>query len=285
LSGNYTIEKIEEVLDDVCHIIPESFENFCINLVDKYTPIIINGLINKEDPATVCMQTKLCAQSIYVLPTSFDWRRQNPGCMHPVRDQMKCGSCWAFSASEVLSDLFCISTQGKTNVILSPQTLVSCDNQNMGCEGGYLDKAWLFIQQNGITTDSCMPYTSGNGVTGTCPTKCADGTTLRYYKASSYKHVVGLSNIQRELMNGPLQVAFSVYQDFMSYKGGIYHHISGSLLGGHAVELIGWGTDNDVDYWILKNSWSSTWGEQGYFRILRGNDECGIESNVYSGLI
>jgi cathepsin B len=284
LSGNYSVAKIEEVLEDVCQIVPSYLEQFCEQLVEKYTPLIINSLINRETPQVICSQVGLCTSDLISLPVSFDWRQQNPGCMHPVRDQMRCGSCWAFSASEVLSDRFCLATKGKTNVVLSPQTLVSCDKQNMGCQGGYLDKAWQFIQQNGITTDSCMPYTSGSGVSGTCPTKCADGNPLVYYKVSSYKQVIGVSNIQNELMNGPLQVAFSVYQDFMSYKSGIYHHVSGSLLGGHAVELIGWGTENGVDYWTLKNSWANTWGEQGFFRIIRGKDECGIESNVYTGV-
>jgi cathepsin B len=285
LAGNYTVEKIEEVLEDICHVIPSYLENYCDNFVEKYTPLIINALINRETPQVVCSQIGLCTNELILsLPDNFDWRKQNPGCMHPVRDQMKCGSCWAFSASEVLSDRFCLASQGKINVILSPQTLVSCDKQNMGCNGGYLNKAWQFIQQNGITSDSCMPYTSGSGDSGSCPTQCADGTTIKYYKASSYKQVIGVTNIQNELLNGPLQVAFSVYQDFMSYKSGIYHHVSGSLLGGHAVELIGWGTENGVDYWTIKNSWANTWGEQGFFRIVRGKDECGIESNVYTGV-
>jgi cathepsin B len=183
-----------------------------------------------------------------------------------------------------LSDRFCIATHGKIDVVMSPQTLVSCDSSNMGCDGGYLDAAWEFIQSNGIASDVCEPYTSGNGVTGTCPKTCADGSAVKYFKASGYKHITGVSQIQTEIMtNGPVQVAFQVYQDFMSYSSGVYHHVSGGLLGGHAVETVGWGVENNTPYWLVKNSWSDSWGLQGYFKILRGSDECGIESSVYAG--
>lgn len=75
-------------------------------------------------------------------PASFDSRTQWPGCVHAIRDQAQCGSCWAFAASEALSDRFCIASGGKTNVVLSPQDMVSCDKSNYACNGGYLNLAW-----------------------------------------------------------------------------------------------------------------------------------------------
>jgi cathepsin B len=85
--------------------------------------------------------------------------------------------------------------------------------------------------------------------------------------------------------NGPVEVAFEVYEDFAHYKTGIYKHLFGGFMGGHAVKLIGWGTTDDgVDYWTIVNSWNTNWGEDGLFRIVRGNDECGIESNAVAGL-
>lgn len=79
------------------------------------------------------------------------------------RNQEQCGSCWAFSASEVLSDRLCIATDGKTDLVLSPQYMVSCDTRNYGCDGGYLNLAWNFLVTTGIPSDACVPYTSGDG--------------------------------------------------------------------------------------------------------------------------
>ncbi len=77
--------------------------------------------------------------------------------------------------------------------------------------------------------------------------------------------------------------AFSVYEDFLSYKSGVYKHVTGSMLGGHAISIIGWGTESGTDYWLVRNSWNTDWGANGYFKIARGVDECGIEDEVVAG--
>jgi len=82
------------------------------------------------------------------------------------------------------------------------------------------------------------------------------------------------------MTNGPLAVAFTVYADFPTYTSGVYTHTEGSALGGHAVAMLGWGTENGKDYWLIKNSWSAKWGDAGFFKIKRGVDECGIEDDV-----
>ena len=79
------------------------------------------------------------------------------------------------------------------------------------------------------------------------------------------------------------QAAFTVYEDFLTYKSGIYKHVSGSKTGGHAIKIIGWGEENGVKYWLCANSWNSGWGENGYFRFLRGENHLGIEASVYGG--
>jgi len=89
-------------------------------------------------------------------------------------------------------------------------------------------------------------------------------------KLLSTKAYRGVSAIQGAIYsNGPIETGFTVYEDFMTYKSGIYHHITGSMLGGHAVKIVGWGTENDTPYWIIQNSWGTSWGEKGYFRMLR----------------
>jgi len=106
------------------------------------------------------------------LPAEFDSRKQWPNCIHEIRDQAQCGSCWAFAASEVLSDRFCIATQGKTDIILSPQDLVSCDKSDYGCQGGYLDHSWQYLVSTGIVSEECFPYTSQKGSVEKCINKC-----------------------------------------------------------------------------------------------------------------
>jgi len=213
-------------------------------------------------------------------PTSFDARVQWPNCVNYIRDQQQCGSCWAFGASEALSDRFCIKGQ---KVLLSPQYLVSCDNGNYGCQGGYLDEAWRFMQYYGIPSDSCVSYRSGDGRETTCPATCDNGAPLDLHRTSSIHSFSDVASIQLELMaNGPIEVAFTVYEDFMSYSGGVYKHTYGSNVGGHAVKLVGWGQENGVNYWICANSWNYGWGENGYFRIAFG--QVGIESQGIAGV-
>lgn len=223
------------------------------------------------------------------LPSSFDARNEWPTCIHPVRDQQQCGSCWAFSASEVLSDRFCIASQGKTNVVLSPGDLVGCDTADGGCNGGMLNTAWEYMTYSGLALDSCIPYTSGNGTTQSCPSTCVDGSPIKRYKAEGAKQISGglffwmtVPDIQKALMTGPVQAAFSVYQDFLAYKSGIYVHTSGELLGGHAIEVIGWTTDPKLGVaWLCKNSWNTSWGDAGYFLIQHA--QCGISDDVWAG--
>ena len=95
-----------------------------------------------------------------------------------------------------------------------------------------------------------------------------------------------VTDIQRELMEkGPATVAMLVYEDFELYAGGVYQHVKGLPLGGHAIKMVGWGVDEatGVPYWTCVNSWNKLWGEDGTFRILRGQNECGIEGEVVAG--
>jgi len=216
------------------------------------------------------------------IPANFDARDQWPGCIHPIRDQGHCGSCWAFAASEVLSDRFCIASDSKINLVLSPQHLVSCNNLNFGCNGGNPYFSWLFITGTGLVTDSCLPYQSYDGKSPKCKefTQCHDGQPKTFYKGKkgSTAILANAKSIQENMLKyGPVEAGFSVYEDFLQYKSGIYKHTSGSLLGGHAVKIIGWGKEESsgTNYWIVANSWNTTWGEEGFFKIAFG--QCGID--------
>jgi cathepsin B len=221
------------------------------------------------------------------LPESFDVRQQWKDCIHPIRDQQRCGSCWAFAASEVLSDRFCIATSGKSNVVLSAQDLVSCDSEDEGCNGGWVDKSWEYLRTTGIVSDECLPYSSGKGDSGTCPfeggkNKCKKGDFMKY-KVSEHGQLDTIEDAKASLVKyGPIEAAFMVYDDFISYKGGVYRRTSENLLGGHAVKILGWSKDEIGEYWIVANSWGTGWGEEGTFKI--GFGECEFESQLWAGI-
>lgn len=222
------------------------------------------------------------------VPVSYDPRTDStkPECFkgdYGVHDQAQCGSCWAFGGTEALSDRFCLAGCGKGQ--LSEQDLVSCDYMDDGCDGGNLDSEWSWMKSKGVTTAACIPYTSGGGIVEACPKKCKNGDTIVRYKATSYTHIAAtVAAIQNEIYShGPVEVAFDVYEDFQVYRSGVYQHSPSSPYeGGHAVLMIGWGSVSGKDYWIVQNSWNTDWGMSGYFWILRGKNECNIESNAYA---
>eukprot|EP00405_Crypthecodinium_cohnii_P005111 CAMPEP_0194751994 /NCGR_PEP_ID=MMETSP0323_2-20130528/5868_1 /TAXON_ID=2866 ORGANISM="Crypthecodinium cohnii, Strain Seligo" /NCGR_SAMPLE_ID=MMETSP0323_2 /ASSEMBLY_ACC=CAM_ASM_000346 /LENGTH=366 /DNA_ID=CAMNT_0039668695 /DNA_START=59 /DNA_END=1159 /DNA_ORIENTATION=+ len=122
-----------------------------------------------------------------------------------------------------------------------------------------------------------------------CPSTCDSDATAPHNSFASDKYsfqgevqtASGEAEIQKMIMTGgPVETAFTVYSDFENYAGGIYHHVSGEMAGGHAVKFVGWGVENGVKYWKVANSWNPYWGEGGYFRIKRGNNEGGIEDQV-----
>ena len=153
-----------------------------------------------------------------------------------------------------------------------------------------MSNAWGYLERSGVPSESCYPYTSGiSGNSGLCTAgTCADGSTWRVYTAvrSSTKKFSGITAIQTEIMtNGPVSAVMQVYQDFQQhYQSGVYTRQYGAFVGGHAVKIIGWGTDPQAGgYWICANSWGTNWGSLGgYFWIKYG--QCGIESDVYAGL-
>merc|ERR1712166_933386 len=152
--------------------------------------------------------------SVAAVPTEFDSRTKWPGLVHPIRDQQHCGSCWAFSASEVLSDRVAIAT-GKASPVLSAEDMVSCDKKDAGCQGGSLPNAWSYLTNTGIVTDTCMPYSAGGGTVPSCPAKCADSESFTRQKATGGYAINGVPNMQKEIMtHGPIQVAFQGVQEF-----------------------------------------------------------------------
>lgn len=248
------------------------------------------------------------------IPDNFDSRTAWPYCdsVKMVRDQGSCGSCWAFGAVEAMSDRICIASKGQLQTLISAEDLVSCcDSCGDGCNGGFPEAAWDYFVHDGLVTGGlyngtgCQPYSippcnhhdqgryqpCGDIVpTPQCVHKCGANynqtfTQDRHFGKNAYSISSNVAKIQTEIMtNGPVEAAFTVYSDFPTYKSGVYHHTSGSELGGHAVKILGWGVQNNTPYWLVANSWNEDWGMGGFFMIKRGNDECGIESSIVAGM-
>lgn len=204
------------------------------------------------------------------VPSSFDGRVTFQSCERAIRNQEQCGSCWAFAAAETLTTNLCVMEPGQTVPVLSPQDLVSCDTSNYGCQGGNLNLVWQYIAHKGIRSDACVPYTSGGGNDGVCHATCSGSGSDTHYSCpvapSAFRNNAAIK--AGVVSGGAVEVAFSVYQDFMNYKSGIYKHSEGSYLGGHAVKVVGYGTASSTFYWIVQNSWGASWGENGFFRIV-----------------
>jgi len=248
------------------------------------------------------------------LPANFDARVQWPNCptIKEVRDQGSCGSCWAFGAVEAMSDRICIASKGAQNFHISAEDLVSCcDACGFGCDGGFPQAAWAYYKSTGLVTggnyntkQGCEPYSipacehhttgslppcQGEQPTPTCTKKCIDGYSVpfpkdKHYGQSVYSVRSDQTQIETEIFNnGPVEAAFTVYADFLTYKSGVYKHTTGSVLGGHAVKILGWGVEDSTPYWLVANSWNEDWGDKGFFKILRGKNECGIEDGIVAG--
>ncbi|KAK7071918.1 hypothetical protein SK128_018896 [Halocaridina rubra] len=242
----------------------------------------------------------------FEIPFSFDAREQWPDCpsIFEIRDQGNCGSCWAVAAVSVMSDRACIHSQGQENFRYSDENLLACCNTcGLGCNGGLLSPAFNYWVNHGIVSggtygsnEGCQSYSippSGYykyTPTPDCQLQCHPDHGVNYeddlrFGLTAYRLYPNVTEIQYEVMiNGPVEVSFHVFEDFYSYTSGVYQHVEGSFTGEHAVRLIGWGEEAGTPYWLIANSWNATWGDNGYFKILRGVNECLIEINPHGGI-
>jgi C1A family cysteine protease len=197
-----------------------------------------------------------------------DWRKYLPA----VKDQGQCGSCWAFSTVASLEAHHALK---KGSILsLSEQQLVDCSTSygNQGCNGGMYEAAFQYVRDNGITTEGEYPYV---GYDQSCSYQ-KDGKV----KVNSYAEVSADANqMKAALMKGPVSVAVEAdTQVFQSYSGGILDDSSCGTNLDHAITAVGWGSTGGKDYWLVRNSWGSWWGESGYIRIAANpsSGDCGI---------
>jgi len=198
---------------------------------------------------------------ISTLPNDVDWRTK--GAVQKVKDQGQCGSCWAFSATAATESITFIKSS--TLPDLSEQQLVDCCHAggSQGCSGGMETDALLWIAQHGQCSEAAYPYRARDGQCKTCTTVA---------KLTGAKRFSGEPALASNLVNQPCTVAVDAASpDWQSYSGGIYNGRCGKNLD-HAILAVGY-TDQ---YWIVKNSWSTKWGAQGYIYLARGKNICGV---------
>ncbi|KAF3337239.1 KDEL-tailed cysteine endopeptidase CEP1 [Carex littledalei] len=204
--------------------------------------------------------------SVHDLPMSVDWRSK--GAVTGVKDQGKCGSCWAFSTVVSVEGINQIKTGNL--ISLSEQELVDCDtSDNSGCNGGLMENAFEFIKKSGgITTETDYPYKAANG---TCN---AEKLNLPVVVIDGHENVPVKSEVDlmKAAANQPVSVAMDASsQAFQFYSEGVFTGDCKTELN-HGVAVVGYGVDEDesgTKYWIVKNSWGADWGEQGYIRMQR----------------
>ena len=220
-------------------------------------------------------------------PAAYDWR--DHGRVSPVKDQGSCGSCWAFSTVANLEGLY-YATKGVMKTF-SEQMLVDCDTSDSGCNGGLMQYAFTWLKKNGIMLDSDYPYTGTKGTCKSDKTKYVDMSVTGYKKlGSSWStwSAVDEDEVKEFLYEtGPLAIALNA-DPLQTYSSGILDLTSTKCPTSginHAVTLVGYGTENNVAYWIVKNSWGTSWGEKGYFRIRRGNGTCGINCYITTATV
>jgi C1A family cysteine protease len=238
---------------------------------DKTNPMR-SGLLKDEDkksyPGHGLKEMKLT--SVSSIPSHFDWRNVGgKNYVTPVRDQGACGSCWAFSVVGAMESLALITLEiPGTDLDLSEQTLVSCSILG-SCGGGEFNTAAEHLRKSGVPKEACYTYRAYNTE---CGLICND--SLGLYSSYNIQNWVNIRagsapdiNVLKSMLVtlGPLSVSYVVYDDFYSYSSGIYSHVSGKYSADHGVLLVGY--DDREEYFIVKNSWGLTWGEEGYFRI------------------
>jgi len=223
-------------------------------------------------------------------PSSFDWRDARPNVVTAVKNQGSCGSCWAFASSAVMESVIAIDTGVLFD--LSPQQITSCTPNpdecggSGGCTGATAQLAFNYTIQSGITSQWTYPYTSGsNGDSGSC--NPLQGTKTPVAGITSYVQLP--QNDAAALLSAVLvsPVAVSVAaSDWGLYSSGIFDmcDLEHPIIN-HAVVLMGYGIENGHEYWLIRNSWSPTWGENGYIRLARYPEEepCGVDNKPLDG--
>lgn len=235
------------------------------------------SLAEREAASTARLSAALAEAVGY--PAAYDLRNVGgKNFITTVKDQGGCGSCVAFGTAATVEGMYRVQINDPNAVIdLSEAQLFYCiaKSQGRNCGNGWwVDPALDGCKNTGVVDEDCFKYTAGDQ---NC-NQCSDWQN-RARKITGWHKITSAADMKTWLSTkGPLATCFSVYNDFFSYKSGVYKHVTGGLAGGHCVCCVGY--DDTQGCWICKNSWSSGWGDGGFFRIAYG--QCGIDSTMWA---
>merc|ERR1712224_509583 len=209
------------------------------------------------------------------LASSVDWTTQ--GAVTPIKDQGQCGSCWAFGTTGGIEGSWQLATGPLKS--LSEQQLVDCSTQNLGCQGGNAGWAVNFEKGVDIATESSYPYkaTDGNACkTSGYSTAIPKGGVTGFTRVGGLFTGASVNDMKSAIQKQPVSIAIEADQrSFQGYKNGVLTSGCGTSLD-HAVLAVGYGSQSGNDYWLVKNSWGTSWGENGLIKIGSATNQCGV---------
>jgi len=251
-----------------------SYELDSNHFIDK--PIFIRmGQFIKKDKCHNCFNGNK-----NLVPPKIDWRDKNA--VTHVKNQGECGSCWSFSSTGSIEGIQSIKNHKLINA--SEQQLMDCSEQygNHGCQGGLMDNAFKYVIDNGLCSEEDYPYQGTDG-------DCQSNQCTKIVQIDNYSDIEPNNEkvLMRAVAQQPISVAIQAnLTSFRFYKSGVYQDPDCGDLLDHGVLIVGYGTDveNNLDYWIVKNSWSSNWGDKGYMKMLRNYKKYGGNSSGMCGI-
>ncbi|XP_027009893.1 cathepsin S, ortholog 1 isoform X2 [Tachysurus fulvidraco] len=245
--------------------------NHLSDMTEEEINVKLNGLRMENIPLDNNENFPVLSDS--PVPDNLDWTEK--GLVSPVQNQGMCGSCWAFSAVGALE----AQMMKKTGFLvpLSAQNLVDCSVKegNHGCRGGFMTKAFTYIIHNkGIDSDAFYPYQHKEGLCRYSPKGRAASCSGFWI----FPHINESVLLNTVTQIGPVSVGINAHlASFHRYRSGIYNDpLCDPRAVNHAVLVVGYGTKGGQDYWLVKNSWGTAWGEKGYVRLARNRNQCGI---------
>jgi len=253
-----------------------SSARYGLNLFSDLTPAEFRNQFlmapTKPQKAKDVVKTKKTA-----LPDFFDWRNHNG--VTAVKDQEQCGSCWAFSATENIESVLMVQGKQPSIPALSPQQIVDCDPSDGGCNGGNPYTAFEYvIGAGGMERNVDYPYTGQNG-------NCAFDNRKVVAKISGWKDACGWedeSGLKATLVNYAAPSICVDAANWQDYQGGIMTGWECAWVNelDHCVQAVGYNMTGPTPYWIVRNSWSTGWGESGYIRLQYGDNACGLTTQA-----
>ena len=247
-----------------------------------YEPELFDLYYKGYNPQSVLNRTKF--ENNINVPKCVDWRKSF--IVGPIKDQGQCGSCWAFSAigalesqvMKVLNQSVSLSEQDMVDCVKNVGSINCCD----GCEGGEMYSVYQYLINKMDTTETQYPYLA---IDENCHSISSNINNVKIKDFISLPIGDEETMVKAIYTIGPLSVGVDANQDWQLYSKGIYNPSENECSSNpedqdHGVIVVGYGTENGLDYWIIRNSWGKDWGENGYMRLVRGKNACGVANSV-----